>query len=215
MDHNLPETIEGLPNICGAETHIADAISIGASRPVFLHDSGIDFSRIRSAFANALHMHQPLIPCGDDLPTSEIASNLAQMVKRGNDEQRHNAEAFIWCYKRMGEFIPQLVEQGRQPRVMLDYSGTLLWGLSKMGLGHVFELIADNNLRSAISLQGRVARIGLGPSGRALHATTGLRVASTGLAASLRRAVWHGGTATGARLLAGRDGFTKPSGHRL
>ncbi len=141
MDHNLPETIDGLPNICGAEAQITNAIASSASHTVFLHDSGIDFGRIRGAFANALHMHQPLIPCGDDLRTAEIASNLAQMVERGNDEQRHNAQAFIWCYKRMGEFIPQLVEQGRQPRVMLDYSGTLLWGLWKMGLGHVFDAL--------------------------------------------------------------------------
>jgi len=26
---------------------------------------------------------------------------------------RHNAETFRWCYKRMGEFFPQLVEEGK------------------------------------------------------------------------------------------------------
>ena len=35
----------------------------------------------------------------------------------------HNASVFLWCYKRMGEFIPQLVDEGKSPRVMLDYSG--------------------------------------------------------------------------------------------
>ena len=45
----------------------------------------------------------------------------------------HNASVFIWCYKRMGEFIPQLMNEGKQPRVMLEYSGTLLHGLRKMG----------------------------------------------------------------------------------
>lgn len=141
MDNNLPQTIDGLPNICGAESRIADAVAAGAAQPAFLHDSGIDFAHVRSAFAIALHMHQPLIPCGDDLRTSEIASNLKQMLERGNDEHRHNAQQFIWCYKRMGEFLPQLVEQGRQPRVMLDYSGTLLWGLWNMGLTEVFDAL--------------------------------------------------------------------------
>jgi hypothetical protein len=51
----------------------------------------------------------------------------------------HNAPVFHWCYKRMGEFIPQLVSEGKQPRVMLDYSGTLLHGLRQMGLNDVFD----------------------------------------------------------------------------
>ena len=117
MADALPDTVDGLPNISGAEARIGDAIAAAAERPVFLRDSGIDFARIRSAFAIALHMHQPLIPVGDDLRTAEIASNLKQMLERGNDEQRGNANVFRWCYKRMGEFVPQLVEQGMQPRV--------------------------------------------------------------------------------------------------
>ena len=58
----LPETINGLPNISGSEELIAEAIAASAGQPVFLHDSSIDFAGIRSAFAIALHMHQPLIP---------------------------------------------------------------------------------------------------------------------------------------------------------
>ncbi len=141
MADDLPDTVDGLPNISGAEEGIAAAIAAAAERPVFLSDSAIDFARIRSAFAIGLHMHQPLIPVGDDLRTAEIASNLKQMLERGNDEQRGNANVFRWCYKRMGEFVPQLAEQGRQPRVMLDYSGTLLWGLRKMGCDDVFDAL--------------------------------------------------------------------------
>jgi hypothetical protein len=51
----------------------------------------------------------------------------------------HNAPMFHWCYQRMGEFVPQLIEEGCEPRVMLDYSGTLLYGLRRMGLDDVFE----------------------------------------------------------------------------
>jgi hypothetical protein len=39
----------------------------------------------------------------------------------------------------MGEFLPQLVHEGKQPRVMLDYSGCLLHGLRAMGLHGVIE----------------------------------------------------------------------------
>jgi hypothetical protein len=33
----------------------------------------------------------------------------------------------------MGEFVPQLLKEGKAPRVMLEYSGTLLHGLRRMG----------------------------------------------------------------------------------
>jgi hypothetical protein len=141
MTNALPETVNGLPNISGSEDSIREAIVSAAGRSVYPVDNGVDFGRIRSACAIALHMHQPLIPVGDDLRTAEIASNLKQMRDRGNDEARGNANVFHWCYKRMGEFVPQLVEQGSQPRVMLDYSGTLLWGLRQMGLGDVFDTL--------------------------------------------------------------------------
>ncbi len=45
---------------------------------------------------------------------------------------RHNAEVFLWRHKRMGEFIPRLVEEGENPRIMIDYSGALLHGLRQM-----------------------------------------------------------------------------------
>ena len=146
-----------LPEICGAEDRISDAVA-AAGGPVYPRNNGVDFGRIRSAFAIALHMHQPLIPVGDDLRTAEIASNLRQMLERGNDEQRGNANVFLWCYKRMGEFVPQLVEQGSQPRVMLDYSGTLLWGLQQMGRDDVFSALraitCDHRYRDKVEWLG-------------------------------------------------------------
>ena len=48
---------------------------------------------------------------------------------------------FVWCYKRMGEFIPQLIDEGKEPRVMLEYSGTLLHGMRQMGLNDVFDAL--------------------------------------------------------------------------
>jgi hypothetical protein len=51
----------------------------------------------------------------------------------------HNAPVFLWCYKRMAEFVPQLLHEGFQPRVMLEYSGTLLHGLRQMGANDVLD----------------------------------------------------------------------------
>src|SRR5271165_4434388 len=132
--------VDRLPDICGSEDVAEAAIAGAAGRPIAFGDSRVDFARVRSAFAIALHMHQPLIPAGGgDLRTAAIISNLQAMMESASDEQRYNAGVLRWCYERMGEFVPQLVREGKPPKVMLDYSGTLLWGFQQMGLGDVLE----------------------------------------------------------------------------
>jgi hypothetical protein len=134
---NLPEYVDGLPNISGSEEMIAEALSRTA-RPRCQGD--IDWGRANSAYAITLHMHQPLIPNPDqELERAEVISNLKYMMDHSNVGDNHNAVVFHQCYKRMGEFIPRLVAEGRQPRIMLDYSGTLLHGLHAMGLRDVFD----------------------------------------------------------------------------
>ena len=141
--HTLPEYVDGLPNLSGAEPLIAAAIADAAERPVFAFaDGGHPFAGIESAFAIALHMHQPLIPAGgDDVRTAALISNLRYMSEHPDIGDNHNAAVFRWCYKRMGEFIPRLVEEGAQPRVMLEYSGTLLHGLREMGAHDVLDAL--------------------------------------------------------------------------
>jgi hypothetical protein len=135
---NLPEYIDGLPNISGSEKIISETMARPA--PHRLSQSGIDLGRFRGAFAIALHMHQPLIPAGGtDLQTAAVISNLKYMMDNPGIGDNHNAGVFHWCYKRMGEFIPQLVQEGKRPRAMLDYSGCLLHGLRAMGCDDVFD----------------------------------------------------------------------------
>ncbi len=156
---DLPEYVDQLPNICGAEAQVAAAVRTGRERPVFRAESRTDFGGIRSAFATALHMHQPLIPAGGpELGTAGIISNLKHMMDNPGVGDNHNAAVFHWCYKRMGEFIPQLVEEGKQPRVMLEYSGTLLHGLRQMGLHDVFDnlqrITCEPRYRAAVEWLG-------------------------------------------------------------
>ena len=138
--NELPEYVDGLPNICGWEQTVENAMLEAPEQPRYLGQSRVDFSRIRSAAAIALHMHQPLIPAGGgDLRTAEIISNLKYMMDNQGIGDNHNASVFHWCYKRMGEFVPQLIHEGKEPRVMLEYSGTLFHGLRHMGLNDVFD----------------------------------------------------------------------------
>ncbi len=133
-----PDVIDGLPNICGSEECIAQAMS--RPGPFYRPESRIEFGRMKSAFACALHMHQPLIPAGgEDLKTARTISNLQYMFEHADAQDAHNASVFHACYRRMGEFIPELVGQGANPRIMLEYSGCLWYGLRLMGLNDVFE----------------------------------------------------------------------------
>src|SRR5438876_2699069 len=156
---DLAENVDGLPNICGSEEAIRQSIQASRTTPVFLPQGVSGFGEINSAFALALHMHQPLIPAGGpELRTAQMISNLQWMLDNQGIGDNHNAPVFLWCYKRMGEFVPQLLDDGFQPRVMLEYSGTLLHGLREMGANDVLDALAritgDLRYRHAVEWLG-------------------------------------------------------------
>ena len=213
---DLPEYVDGWPNICGAEPQIEAARDARRAQPIFLRESGVDFGTIRSACAIALHMHQPLIPAGgNDLRTAEIISNLKHMMDNPGIGDNHNASVFHWCYKRMGEFIPQLMDEGKQPRVMLDYSGTLLHGLRKMGLNDVFDTLkritCDHRYRRAVEWLGNTWGHAVAPS----TPVQDFRLHVMRLAASFRRDLRPGGAEPRARVFAGGNGAAQSPGHGL
>jgi len=166
----LPEYVDGLPNLSGSEDLIERTIAAARDRPVFLDDSRIPFDRIRSACALALHMHQPLTPTGgDDLRTAALIGNLQTMAEHPGIGDNHNAPAFRRCYARMGDFIPALLAEGHEPRIMLEYSGTLLHGLRLMGADDVI----DNLMRITCAPEYRRAVEWLGaPWGHAVAPST-------------------------------------------
>jgi len=124
----------GLPNVCGSEAELT-AIT-NHNNPVFLPRTNLNLDSFKASFACALHMHQPTIPAGTN---GELICNLQHMMENPHDGDNHNASVFAYCYSRMGDFIPELIEQGCNPRIMLDYSGNLLWGLIQMGRQDVID----------------------------------------------------------------------------
>jgi len=137
----LPEFVDNLPNICGWEEEVLAVVN--NQEPVFLPKTNIRLEEVRATFAIALHMHQPTIPAGGN---GELISNLQYMFEHQGEGDNHNAGPFAYCYSRMGDFIPELVANGCNPRVMLDYSGNLFWGLRQMGR----EDILDNLKRITV-----------------------------------------------------------------
>jgi hypothetical protein len=165
---HLADEIDGLPNLCGSEELVAAAIDRPGDAKARA-GGGVDWPQAQSAFAITLHMHQPLIPAGgEDLRKAAIIGNLQHMMEHQDIGDNHNAPVFHWCYKRMGEFIPQLLREGRQPRVMLDYSGCLLWGLRQMGLGDVLDALkkitCDPHYRQCVEWVGSAWGHAVAPS---------------------------------------------------
>jgi hypothetical protein len=163
----IPEIVGGLPNLCGAEAQVEEITR--RRNPVFLHETNLRLDRLHAVFAIAMHMHQPLIPAGgDDLHTADIISNLDWMMRNPGAGDNYNASVFAECYARMGDIIPELVYKGRNPRVMLDYSGQLLFGLRKMGRGDVLErlrgLACDPRLRRHVEWLGTMWGHAVAPS---------------------------------------------------
>jgi hypothetical protein len=120
--YHIHGTKPELPPISGWEAEITSVVQ--HDDPIFAPTSNINLNNVKSGFACALHMHQPTIPAGHN---GALISNLQHMFDNQGIGDNHNAGTFAWCYKRIAEFIPELVANGCNPRIMLDYSGNLLW----------------------------------------------------------------------------------------
>lgn len=152
-----------LPPICGLETKISELVN--NNNQVYLPNTNLNLDDIKSGFACALHMHQPTIPAGHN---GSLICNLEHMFNHQGEGDNHNAGVFAWCYSRMGEFIPQLVADGYNPRIMLDYSGNLLWGLQQMGrhdiLDNLKKLACDAKYQPYVEWLGTMWSHAVAPS---------------------------------------------------
>ena len=132
--NSLAISRDNLPNISGWEAEIKNIVN--HNETIFLPKTNLNLDNIQAGFACALHMHQPTIPAGAN---GELICNLQYMFEHQGEGDNHNAGVFAWCYSRMGDWIPELVSNGCNPRIMLDYSGNLLWGLQQMGRNDVID----------------------------------------------------------------------------
>ena len=136
--------INGLPNLCGSEGMIEETLRASRDR---VRVPARERHRLRKGSRLLRHStaHAPAAYPGGrprqgrDMRHEPLIGNLQFMQESPYEQDRHNADVFRRCYKRMGEFVPQLVEEGKNPRVMLDYTGTLLHGLCQMGAYDVID----------------------------------------------------------------------------
>ena len=128
-------------------------------------DSILNPKTLRSGFACALHMHQPTVPAG---PDNALISHLQYMLDHPNEGDNHNAEPFAHCYRRLADLLPELIGEGCSPRIMLDYSGNLLWGIGQMGRSDISEalhyLACDSLMQSHVEWLGTFWSHAVAPS---------------------------------------------------
>jgi hypothetical protein len=134
----MSNLMNDLPVICGSETDIAKLLPDQESR--YTPISKIAYNSVQACFGVALHMHQPtILDATEDLHTAGLISNLQYMLEHQQIGDNHNAPVFLQCYSRISDMIRDLAAQGHHPRIMLDYSGNLLWGLQQMGETKVLD----------------------------------------------------------------------------
>src|SRR5205823_12132481 len=125
-----------LPNITGSAARTAE---VSRSLPL---GAGANPASVRAVFGIALHMHQPTVLGAGDRATAPLISNLQHMLDNPGQGDNHNAPVFLRCYGRAADLVGGLVGRGLRPRLMLDYSGNLLWGLAQMGQTEVLAALS-------------------------------------------------------------------------
>tara|TARA_Y100000385_G_scaffold250410_1_gene272414 strand:- start:213 stop:1472 length:1260 start_codon:yes stop_codon:yes gene_type:complete len=90
------------------------------------------------------------------------------MFNNLGEGDNHNAEPFAQCYKRLADIIPSLIKEGCNPRIMLDYSGNLLWGVKQMGRTDITEalrfLACDTQMQTHVEWLGTFWSHAVAPS---------------------------------------------------
>jgi hypothetical protein len=90
------------------------------------------------------------------------------MFNNVGEGDNHNAEPFAQCYKRLADIIPSLIKEGCNPRIMLDYSGNLLWGVKQMGRTDITDalrfLACDTQMQTHVEWLGTFWSHAVAPS---------------------------------------------------
>ena len=159
---HLP-VLRDCPAISGRESELLEQVNQASNN--WKGSTNIRIDQLNAGYACALHMHQPTIPTGDQ---GELISHLQHMFNNLGEGDNHNAEPFAQCYKRLADIIPSLIKEGCNPRIMLDYSGNLLWGVKQMGRTDITDalrfLACDTQMQTHVEWLGTFWSHAVAPS---------------------------------------------------
>ena len=145
----LPECVDGLPNLCGSELRIEEAIVAGRERSVFLGRAPVDIAGIDSAFSVALHMHQPLIPAGGRGPAHRRHHQQppvhAGAPRGGRQPQRAGVPLVLQAHGGAHPAAARPRADSRGHARLLRHACSTACG--EMGLDDVFDALRAHHLR--------------------------------------------------------------------
>lgn len=115
----------------------------------------------RACVALVLHHHQPYL-----FVDGQRMSNVAKMWTSPDDQQRWNVACYVGSYAELPRVVMRLSDEGYNPAVMADFSGSLLMGLAEAEASGVTAAMAADKagsnaapvipaLREALSRHGR------------------------------------------------------------
>lgn len=90
-----------------------------------------------------LHMHQPKLWVPENGDGEEkLIGNLEKMLRSGNDGENWEARLMARAYKNPAKYVKKLSREGYKPKIMLDFSGTLLEELDKLGRNGTLDRVS-------------------------------------------------------------------------
>ena len=97
-------------------------------------------------------MHQPTVFTGDN----EIVGNLEKMLSSDDSRDQWDGRLMARAYKNPAFWVRNLEEEGKHPRVAVDYSGLLLENLKKTSGLHCLEDVDGDVIGGIIGLWRQV-----------------------------------------------------------
>ncbi len=111
----IPETIDGLPNLCG-ERGTTRCSDVRVAILSTCKETNLRLDRLQSVFAIALHMQQPLIPAGGgDIRTADIDQQSRPHDAQSRHRRQPQRHRLCRLLRPHGRHHPRAGERGQEP----------------------------------------------------------------------------------------------------
>ena len=113
-----------------------------------LRDQESSGLNMKAVYLPWLHMHQPMVFTSDN----EIVGNLEKMLSSDDSRDQWDGRLMARAYRNPAFWVRNLEEEGKHPRVAVDYSGILLENLKKSSELQSLEDVDGNVIGDIIAL---------------------------------------------------------------
>lgn len=109
---------------------------------------------MKAVYLPWLHMHQPMVFAEDN----KIIGNLEKMLSSDDSRDQWDGRLIARAYRNPAFWVRNLEQEGRHPRMAVDFSGLLLESLEKMSRLQTVKDVDGNAIGEIIKLWGQVLK---------------------------------------------------------